>query len=161
MANKQIFQQWWFWLLTFIVIGTVGVYFVQNNQNVSKNDNTKIAKITKKTSKTPKKEKTVTEKRTPEEEQTFIDRAAQAFGQQDSQTIQKYVGSMYSSAYIDGLGMTYTWKTTDAKYIRVDNTDNGITSVYLYDDNAENHLGKNLYQGETIKQMAPRDTYNQ
>ncbi|KRK78726.1 hypothetical protein [Companilactobacillus nodensis] len=160
MANKKIIHQWWFWLFVLIIIGTIGVYYVNNNHTPTNTDN-KVAKITKKRPKPVKKSKPVTEKRTPEEEQTFIERAGQAFGQEDSQTIQKYVGSMYSSAYVDGLGMTYTWKTSDAKYIRVDNTDNGITSVYLYDDNAENHLGKNLYQGETIKQMAPRDNYNQ
>jgi len=155
------------YLIIVVIIIAIGFSLVgQNNTSktdkTSKDNNVKTTKIQKKSKTTTKKETAKdVNKRTPAEEERFVDGVGQAFGQKDSQTIQKYDGSIYQSAFVDGLGMTYTWKTSDATYIRVDNTDNGITTVYLYDETANNHLGRQLYQGETIKQMAPRDNYNQ
>lgn len=161
--NKQSFK-WIIFLIIIVVIAVGGFLLVGNNKSSSKDNNVKTSQVRKKPRNTVPKKKTVkkaVDKRTPAEEERYIEGVGQAFGQEDSQSIQKYVGSIYQSAFVDGLGMTYTWKTSDANYIRVDNTDNGISMVYLYDDTAENHLGKLLYQGETIKQIAPRDGYNQ
>jgi len=161
--NKQSFK-WIIFLIIIVVIAVGGFLLVGNNKSSSRDNNVKTSQVRKKPRNTVPKKKTVkkaVDKRTPAEEERYVEGVGQAFGQEDSQSIQKYVGSIYQSAFVDGLGMTYTWKTSDAKYIRVDNTDNGITIVYLYDDTAENHLGKLLYQGETIKQIAPRDGYNQ
>jgi len=160
--NKHYFKLVVFIIVVVLVIG--GFLVVKNNKSSSKDSDIKTTKVQKKARKTITKKKTAKKdlnQRTPAEEQRYIDGVGQAFGQEDSQSIQKYVGSIYQSAFVDGLGMTYTWKTSDVTYIRVDNTDNGITEVYLFDETAENHLGRRLYQGETIKQMAPRDGYNQ
>jgi len=165
--NKHYFKLVVFIIVVVLVIG--GFLVVKNNKSSSKDSDIKTTKVQKKARKTITKKKTTKKEtakkdlnqRTTAEEQRYIDGVGQAFGQEDSQSIQKYVGSIYQSAFVDGLGMTYTWKTSDATYIRVDNTDNGITEVYLFDETAENHLGRRLYQGETIKQMAPRDGYNQ
>ncbi|MFC6176965.1 hypothetical protein ACFQAV_08940 [Companilactobacillus huachuanensis] len=159
--NKQHFK-WIIFLIIIVIIFVIGFSLVDNSKSSSEdNSAVKTTKVHKKVAVKKKPIKKVVNKRTPAEEERYVEGVGQAFGQKDSQSIQKYVGSMYQSVFVDGLGMTYTWKTSDATYIRVDNTDNGITMVYLYDDSAENHLGRMIYQGETIKQMAPRDGYGQ
>ncbi|MFC6177438.1 hypothetical protein ACFQAV_11350 [Companilactobacillus huachuanensis] len=79
---------------------------------------------------------------------------AKRFGTKDAESVQKLVGSAYASKYIDGQGMTYAWTTDYGTLLRVDDTQNRITTVYLYDSNT-NGLGQELYQGQTILQKAP------
>lgn len=80
---------------------------------------------------------------------------AKSFGMKDAETVQKMVGSAYSSKYIDGQGITYAWATQYGTPMRVDNANNKITTVYLYNKDT-NSFGEILYQGQTILQKAPK-----
>lgn len=82
---------------------------------------------------------------------------AKSFGLKDAETVQKMVGSAYASKYIDGQGMTYAWSTEYGTLMRVDNPDNRITTVYLYNKDTQS-LGEILYQGQTILQK-PKNYY--
>lgn len=82
---------------------------------------------------------------------------AKSFGLKDAETVQKMVGSAYASKYIDGQGMTYAWATQYGTLMRVDDPDNKITTVYLYNKETQS-LGEILYQGQTILQK-PKNYY--
>jgi len=163
MGNKKSLLQWLTILITVFVLVVIGGCNSNNNEATSKTHTEKTTKTAKKKTKSHKKTKKKsidpTDDMTEKEKQTYIKRSAVAFGQIDVQTLQRNEGAMVTSNYVDGLGMTYLWKNGKTTYIRVDNTEIGITSVYLYDETAENHLGEDLYQAETIKQMSPRDNY--
>lgn len=81
---------------------------------------------------------------------------ANTFGRKGVETLQKYVGSVYSATDTPN-GMMYGYKTDYGMLYRVDNTASGITKVYS-DDNG--HLGKELYVGQTIKQKPKVYYYN-
>lgn len=73
---------------------------------------------------------------------------ARTFGNKPAQEIQRK-SYTYSSNNVDGMGMVYMWKNDFGTLMRVDSSDN-ITSVYLYDANADQRKGELLYQGHTI-----------
>lgn len=79
---------------------------------------------------------------------------AKAFGQKDVQTLQKYVGSAYSSTETPA-GMAYGWKTDYGMLYRLDDSETGITHVYK---DGLGDKGTELYTGQTIKQK-PRVQY--
>lgn len=91
-------------------------------------------------------------------DQSMLKSYANSFGMKDAETVQKMVGSAYSSQYIDGQGMTYAWATQYGTLMRVDDTNNKITTVYLYNKDTQS-MGEVLYQGQTILQKAPRQYY--
>ncbi|MFB9770126.1 hypothetical protein [Lactiplantibacillus modestisalitolerans] len=72
---------------------------------------------------------------------------AKAFGQKDVQTLQKYVGSAYSSTETPD-GMAYGWKTDYGMLYRLDDSSTGITHVYK---DGLGDKGTELYAGQTIK----------
>lgn len=82
---------------------------------------------------------------------------ATEFGIEDVQTVQSNVGSIYSSKYLPDQGMSYTWENRFGTFIRVDDENNHITSVYLHDQNDPASLGDVLYQGQTNYQKDPQN----
>lgn len=105
-----------------------------------------------------KKEPTDQQKQQAQEE--HIRSFARTFGNKPAQEVQEK-SYAYSSRNIAGLGMVYMWKVDKDILMRIDGSDN-ITSVYLYDKNAENGKGQLLYQGHTIinKQKKQYNFYN-
>lgn len=81
---------------------------------------------------------------------------AQYFGQKDVETLQK-MSSTYKSTRIDN-GMMYTFHFNKDMLIRID-TDDGYTTVYKYDNNANDGLGEQLYNGKTIIQKENQPYY--
>ncbi|MFD1471042.1 hypothetical protein [Companilactobacillus mishanensis] len=79
---------------------------------------------------------------------------AQSFGLKDSETIQRLVGSAYSSTVIDN-NMAFGWWTPYGSLIRIDDSQSQITYVYKSDKQSSTGLGELLYQGHTIIQKAP------
>lgn len=98
--------------------------------------------------------------RSSEDRQSKLKSFARTFGNKPAQEIQEK-SYAYSSQNIEGLGVVYMWKVDDDILMRVDGSDS-ITSVYLYDNNAENKQGQLLYQGRTIinKQKKQYNFYN-
>lgn len=100
-------------------------------------------------------ERKESEKNKQQEIQTF----AQGFGQKPVEEIQKET-MVYPSQRV-GNQMLYSWKPGKdmPTYIRVDD-EHGFTTVYLYDQNAKNGLGRQLYQGKTIMQKNKQPIVN-
>lgn len=80
---------------------------------------------------------------------------AKVFGQKDVETLQKYVGSAYSSIETSQ-GMAYGWKTDYGMLYRLDDSRTGITHVYK---DGLGDSGTQLYVGQTIKQKQRRNYY--
>ncbi|QLK64705.1 hypothetical protein QMG96_10295 [Lactiplantibacillus plantarum] len=80
---------------------------------------------------------------------------AKVFGQKDVETLQKYVGSAYSSIETSQ-GMAYGWKTDHGMLYRLDDSSTGITHVYK---DGLGDSGTQLYVGQTIKQKQRRNYY--
>ena len=80
---------------------------------------------------------------------------AKVFGQKDVETLQKYVGSAYSSIETSQ-GMAYGWKTDYGMLYRLDDSSTGITHVYK---DGLGDSGTQLYVGQTIKQKQRRNYY--
>ncbi len=117
------------------------LYF-ENNKLVGGN----LPKLQKKAYKAGQERKQ-SEKNKQQEIQNF----AQSFGQKPVEEVQKEK-MVYPSQRV-GNQMMYSWRPDKdmPTYIRVDD-ENGFTTVYLYDQNAKNGLGQQLYQGKTIMQ---------
>lgn len=80
---------------------------------------------------------------------------AKVFGQKDVETLQKYVGSAYSSIETSQ-GMAYGWKTDYGMLYRLDDSKTGITHVYK---DGLGDSGTQLYVGQTVKQKQRRNYY--
>ncbi|AYC71695.1 MULTISPECIES: hypothetical protein [Lactiplantibacillus] len=81
---------------------------------------------------------------------------AKVFGQKDVETLQKYVGSAYSSIETSQ-GMAYGWKTDYGMLYRLDDSSTGITHVYK---DGLGDSGTQLYVGQTLKQKQRRNYYH-
>ncbi|MQS88795.1 hypothetical protein FHL04_03055 [Lactobacillus salsicarnum] len=84
---------------------------------------------------------------------------AQAFGNQDAESIQKTIGGPYSTSTLDG-NIVFNWKTKLGTMIRIDDNSTGITTVYLKDSSKPNNLGEKLYTGHTIYQKSQKSYLN-
>lgn len=74
---------------------------------------------------------------------------ASFFGRKPVAEIQEK-NYVYPSVRVDE-GMMYMWANEGDKLIRLD-TDDGYTTVYKYDENADEGVGQTLYTGKTIVQ---------
>lgn len=144
-----------------IYYGTQSLSFIDNrlvsgtpNQLASQISNSASESNENKTKKEP------TEQQKQQAQQEHVRSFARTFGNKPAQEIQEK-SYAYSSRNVAGLGMVYMWKVDKDILMRIDGSDN-ITSVYLYDKNAENGKGQLLYQGHTIinKQKKQYNFYN-
>lgn len=97
-------------------------------------------------------QKIAKEKEKKKEERSTLQGYAQYFGRRPVDYLQS-MPSTYKSQRI-GDDMYYMWMSDSEKktiLVRIDSPNN-FTSVYLYDDKADDKLGKLLYQGRTIYQ---------
>lgn len=183
--NKPPFyKKWWFWLIViiFIAAGIDNLIHPVKSSEKNNSDTVKTEKVaeTTKKSKSSDKQKAFANKKAVKSEQAnnsnkqqnsdeknngmtdnqMRKALAKSFGMKDAESVQKMVGTMYASKYIEGQGMTFVWKTQYGTLFRVDNRDTNITTVYLYDDNI-GKVSQVLYQGETIlqKKTAPPIVY--
>lgn len=80
---------------------------------------------------------------------------AKIFGQKDVETLQKYVGTVYSSIETSS-GMAYGYSTEYGMLYRLDDSSTGITHVYK---DGLGDSGTQLYVGQTIKQKQRKNYY--
>ncbi|EKP98171.1 hypothetical protein LCA12A_0950 [Lacticaseibacillus casei 12A] len=85
---------------------------------------------------------------TPENSESTQKAFAQSFGQKTVDRLQK-MPSAYKSSQLDATTMEYMWNSGHGMMIRLDTADR-MTSVYLYDSNADYGKGRLLYSGRTI-----------
>lgn len=128
---------------------------VESNKSNNKKDNNKN------TNNIVKKNKEDVSNKDKNHDLTNI--AAKTFGTVPVDRLQKNVGIAYSSIQLSPNQMAYGYETNitgnKQSLIRVDDTQNKITNVYLYDKNSPDFRNQTpLYTGQTI-QSKPKNTY--
>lgn len=128
-----------------------------NEQSVKRQKQTQSTSFsTSKTDSNNSKETSQKTEKNKNQQQNDLKYQAQYFGQKDVETLQK-MSSTYKSMRVDD-GMMYTFHFNNDMLVRVD-TDDGYTTVYKYDENANDGLGEQLYNGKTIMQKEKRSYY--
>ncbi|MQS53318.1 hypothetical protein [Companilactobacillus mishanensis] len=118
---------------------------IKSSKKIKQHNKTKPKKSNKRNSQ---------QKDKPTNNAEMLEGYAQSFGLKDSETIQRLVGSAYSSTVIDN-NMAFGWWTPYGSLIRIDDSQSQITYVYKSDKHSSTGLGELLYQGHTIIQKAP------
>ena len=108
--------------------------------------------IVKKVAKEKNKQKLAAENKKFNQKENILKLNAMEFGQKDLQTVQNFVGTMYSSVYL-GDTTAYVWQTSNGSLIRIDKPQYDHVGVYKYE---KGMIKEQLYSGHTIVQPSPR-----